>query len=365
LRDAARRRASRVLGFATAALAVLAAAAPASARTERIRWRYPAPDRVEGFKIHIGQVSGAYGKVVDVGKPARNGNVYEADVEVPDLAVMFVAVSAYAGTAESELSNQVTHEPKRGGGGGKPPKEDRDDALVERFGSYEVGEDPAGWIDTGPAAVRGSDDSLFAVTRRRRNAMLTTESTLADIHSHYLTEHSPTWTHYEFRGRMRIDDPDGGVGVTVLSQFPGRDAYYRIRRSAGAANGEFAMAPHPEGYAISCTSSETGIEPRDARWYRFRVQVAADDGETIVRAKVWRGMHPQPKDWQIECVDDSPTRLTQGAPGVWSAGPGAKHWDDLRVIPLEPGVVETAGSRRMKSGEATGKAPGKPVLIQD
>jgi hypothetical protein len=365
MRDAARRRASRFLSCATGALAVLAAAAPASARTERIRWRYPAPDRVEGFKIHIGQVSDAYGKVVDVGKPAQSGSVYEAEIEVPDLAVIFVAVSAYAGDAESALSNQVTHKPKRGGGAGKPPKEEPDDALVERFGSYEVGEDPAGWVDTGPDAVRGSDDALFSVSRGRGNAMLTTRSELSDIHSHYLTETSPTWTHYEFRGRMKVDDPAGGVGVTVLSQFPGRDAYYRIRRSADAANGEFAMAPHPDGYAISCTSSESGVEPSHERWYRFRVQVAADDGATLVRAKVWRGTHRQPKNWQIECVDDAPTRLTQGAPGVWSSGPGAKHWDDLRVIPLEPGVVEAAGARRSKSGKAPGLAPGKPVLIQD
>jgi hypothetical protein len=361
MRDATRRR--RAAGISVSvglALALLcAAAAPAAARTERVRWRYAAPERVDGFRVHVGtDVLVGVGLVIDVGKPTADGNVYEYALELGDDAVVYVAISAYAGSAVSELSNQVKYKP---GGASRPPPDgepEKTDALVERFGSYDVGDDPAGWLDTGPGATRGANDSLFAVARVKGNRTLTTESELGDIHSHYLTPESPSWTHYEFRGRMRIDDPDGGVGVTVLSQFPGRDAYYRIRRSATASDGEFAMAPHPEGYAMRCESVSTGTKPGKKRWYRFRVQVAADEGETVVRAKVWRGKAPEPKKWQVECVDDSPTRLVNGAPGVWSAGPGAKHWDDLRVIPLEPGVVG-GGTRRAKPANP----PGKPVLM--
>ena len=361
------------------ALFAIAAADPAAARTERIRWKYPAPDRVGGFRVHVGPESGAYGQVIDAGKPTPSGNVYEYGLEVADDAVVFVAISAYAGSASSALSNEVRHKPKGVGRppGGKPDEPDQPDQpdepdepdepdpdpdrLVERFGSYEVGEDPTGWLDTGPGATRGADDSLFAVARVKRNRTLTTESELPDIHSHYVTAESQGWTHYEFRGRMRIDDPDGGVGVTVLSQFPNRDAYYRIRRNASASEGEFTMAPRPEGYAVRCESSSTGVSPGKKRWYRFRVQVAAEDGETVIRAKVWRGVRPEPRKWQVECVDDSPTRLLQGVPGVWSAGPGGKHWDDLRVIPLDSGVVEGGAGRKSKKPV---QAPGTPVLIE-
>jgi hypothetical protein len=356
-------------GGLTAILALLAIAAadPAAARTERIRWKHPAPDRVVGFRVHVGSESGTYGQVIDAGKPAPSGNVYEYGLEVADDAVVFVAVSAYAGSESSALSNEVRHKPKGAGRppGGKPDEPDEPDPdpdrLVERFGSYEVGEDPTGWLDTGPGATRGVDDSLFAVARVKRNRTLTTESELPDIHSHYVTAESQGWTHYEFRGRMRIDDPDGGVGITVLSQFPNRDAYYRIRRNASAAEGEFIMSPRPEGYAVRCESSSTGVKPGKKRWYRFRVQVAAEDGKTLIRAKVWRGVRPEPAKWQVECVDDSPTRLLQGVPGVWSAGPGAKHWDDLRVIPLDSGVVEGGDARKRKK---PAQAPGTPVLIE-
>ena len=358
------------------ALLAMATADPAAARTERIRWKYSAPERAQGFKVHVGTESGVYGQVIDVGKPTPSGNVYEYGLEVADDVDVFVVISAYAGGQASKLSNQVRHKPRGGGGNGgggvgggggggggenPPPDEDPETvALVERFGSYEIGDDPEGWLDTGPGATRGANDALFAVSRVRGNRTLTTESELTDIHSHYVTPESQAWTHYEFRGRMRIDDPDGGVGITVLSQFPGRDAYYRIRRNASSADGEFTMAPRPEGYAIRCESASTGVSAGKKRWYRFRVQVSVDEGETLIRAKVWRRIHPEPRKWQVQCVDDSPARLVQGAPGVWSAGPGAKHWDDLRVIPLEPGVVE-GGNRRAKPSQI----PGAPVLIKD
>lgn len=348
-----------------------AAADPAAARVERIRWKYSAPERVAGFNVHVGTEAGSYGVVFDAGKPTPDGNVYTYDLELADEAIAFVAISAYTASGEqSALSNEVKHKPGGhgagagggGGGGGKPDnpaKNDDPDKLVERFGSYDVGEDPTGWIDTGPGATRGADDSLFAVARLKGNRTLTTESELSDIHSHYLTAESPSWTHYEFRGRMRVEDPGGGVGVTVMSQFPGRDAYYRLRRSASAADGEFALAPRPEGYAVRCESASSGVAPVEKRWYRFRVQVAAEEGETRIRAKVWRGKHGEPRRWQIECVDDSPTRLVQGAPGVWSAGPGIKHWDDLKVIPLEPGVIGGDTHRRSKPKQS----PGTPVLV--
>jgi hypothetical protein len=150
----------------------------------------------------------------------------------------------------------------------------------------------------------------------------------------------------------------------VLSQFPGRDAYYRIRRAAGEGT-EFTMSPHPEGYAaMRCNPGSTGHATGRKRWYRFKIQVAAEAARTIVRAKVWRRSHDEPRKWQIECVDESPTRLTQGAPGVWSAGPGAKHWDDLRVIPLDPGALELEGeSEGRRAKPAPGAPPGKPVLL--
>jgi hypothetical protein len=351
-------RLRRSIGMAgLGAVVGILAASPADARTERIRWKYPAPDLVSGFHIHVGAASREYDQVIDAGKPTANANVYEYQLEVADDAVVFVAISAYAAEGESRLSNQVKHKPPRPDDG----KKDEWDVLRERFGEYEVGDNPAFWLDTGPGAARGSDDSLFTIGQIGRNETLMTASALDDIHSHYVTPRSATWSRYEYRGRMRIDDPAGGVGVTVLSQYPAQDAYYRVRRDAGVAGGEFAMSPHPNGYAIRCESATTGVVPEAERWYRFRIQVAAEDGETLVRAKVWRSRTPEPRKWQIECIDDAPTRLVEGAPGVWSGGPGAKHWDDLKVVPLASGKVVVGEGKGRRAKPAA--PPAKPVLI--
>ena len=52
---------------------------------------------------------------------------------------------------------------------------------------------------------------------------------------------------------------------------------------------------------------------------------------TLVRANVWRELEAEPEGWAIDCEDTAPDRLTSGRVGVWSMGPGAKRWDDLRV----------------------------------
>jgi hypothetical protein len=193
---------------------------------------------------------------------------------------------------------------------------------------------PEGWVDTGPGNSRGVDDALFGVLELGRNKVLGTTSAANDIHSHYVTTASPGWSRYEFSGRMRASDPAGGVGVTVLSQYPQRDAYYRVRRSGDPAQSDFQMAARPDGQDVYCSLPASGVAPKAERWYRFRVQVAADDDGTRLRAKVWKRGTKEPGAWQVDCFDSSETRLTQGVPGLWSSGPGTKLWDDLKVVPL-------------------------------
>jgi hypothetical protein len=382
------------LGLA-AALAALGSARPAEAREEVVRWRYSAPGRVTGFRIHVGTTPGTYTQVIDAGKPARNdAGIYVRRIDVANAATVYVAVSAYDGQQESPLSNTtvragvVTPPPGNPPPANPPPSNpppsnpppppgnpppdsgphhQPDDAkpdgskLRERFGGYEEGARPDGWVDTGPGNRDAAADALFGVLALKKNKVLATSSTTNDIHSHYVTSSSVAWSRYEFSGRMRIDDPEAGIGVTVLSQYPDRDAYYRVRRAANAgeatphggnAGADFQMAPRPDGRPTGCSLAASGVTPEVDRWYRFRVQVAAEPDGTSVRAKVWLRGASQPKTWQIDCFDTSAERLVQGVPGVWSSGPGVKMWDDLTVEPL----------REAPKRERHGAPPGKPVL---
>ncbi len=93
-------------GLAAAAVLSLAAAA-ARAETITLRWRYPAPERVAGFRVHTGPAAGQYTKTVDVGRPTADAaGVFSARIDVADAGPTHLAVSAYdAHGAESPPSS--------------------------------------------------------------------------------------------------------------------------------------------------------------------------------------------------------------------------------------------------------------------
>lgn len=100
---------------ALGAAALLWAALPASAEPVTLRWRYPEPSRVAGFRAQLGSAPGRVERTIDLGRPMPDPDgTYRAEVELPDGAPSYVSVVAYdaAGT-ESPRSNEW-HRPPRG-----------------------------------------------------------------------------------------------------------------------------------------------------------------------------------------------------------------------------------------------------------
>jgi hypothetical protein len=91
---------------ACAALCLLAGAA--RGETVTLRWRHPAPERVAGFRAHLGPAPGQYTRTIDLGRPAPDAEgVYRARVEVDDGARTHLAISAYDESGrESAPSNE-------------------------------------------------------------------------------------------------------------------------------------------------------------------------------------------------------------------------------------------------------------------
>lgn len=325
-----------------AACAVTAFASDAHARTETIRWTHPDASRVTGFRIHVGTASGAYGSPIEARKPTPLGGVYAYNVVVADQATAYVALTAYASDgAASVYSNErvllpppVTPPP--------PPPPPPVGGTPLYFGDFEgqpIGSNAAGWYDTGVANSLVQDDSLFSIGEVGGTRTLSTTSSLSNVHSHFDTSASRAWSGYEYRGRMRIEHPDAGIGVTSHSQYPNADAYYRIRRYANARDFHLYSHPHPSGLDVTCSSSTTGVVPAPNVWYEFRFLVFPTEDRTIVRARVWSELEPEPPNWQIDCEDTRPDRLVSGSVGVWSLGEGAKHWDDLEVVDLGDSLI--------------------------
>ncbi|MEN8159832.1 MAG: hypothetical protein ABFS41_07165 [Myxococcota bacterium] len=107
MKDCATTRRGVSIGLAL--LLGIAAATRAEARDLTVRWRYAAPERVAGFRLHLGPEPGRYTRTVDVGKPNADAEgVFRVRIEVPDDEATFVAVTAYDGRGtESPFSNET------------------------------------------------------------------------------------------------------------------------------------------------------------------------------------------------------------------------------------------------------------------
>lgn len=191
--------------------------------------------------------------------------------------------------------------------------------------------DAAEWLDTGAGNSMRPDDSQFKTLSVGNTSVFGTSSEANNIHSHFVNVESSNWKDYTFIGRMMISDPAGGIGVTFLSDYPNSDTYYRIRSVSGST---FHVAPHPwDVITITEGTTDSNVAPLANKWYRFRIQVEDDQSRTLIRARLWQEGKTEPAKWQINCLDNSPNRLTCGTIGVWSHGPGLKYWDDLEAIP--------------------------------
>lgn len=345
-------------------LSVLFAAGIAQARTETLVWDYSASATIEfaGFEVLSGPSSRNYTQVIDVGMSPLSGGAHSYDLSVADDATVYIAVRAYAlDGSSSALSNERVRSAP--GSSSPPPSEPPPSEpsplptaaapaafspagdLVIDFENSPVGQAVLGWVDTNPENSMVVNDALFEIVDISGNRVLSTRSTLRNIHSHYTNGGSENWSGYELRGAMMISDPSGGIGVTVHSDYPNSDSYYRLRSHT---NGSFEIVPHTTGF--SCANVNTGVVPQAGVWYRFSIRVDRNALDNRVRAKVWRDGMTEPTSAQVDCTDSSGSRPTSGKIGVWAMGPGTKYWDILDVSGID--VSASAGS-----------PPAPPLLI--
>lgn len=198
----------------------------------------------------------------------------------------------------------------------------------EDFETYSGGADPDDWFDTAAGNSLIEEDN-FQIIDIGSERVFGTLSTATNIHSHYTAAGAADWSSYEYSGRMRLTNTGGGVGVTFLSEFPVSTRCYRLRRGDFAGGRRFHISPN--GTSITGGISDTGVTPLGDTWYRFRIQVQDTGSRTEIRAKVWPDVGQEPADWQVDCYDDSPSRITEGTVGVWSMAAGEKHWDELAI----------------------------------
>jgi hypothetical protein len=204
--------------------------------------------------------------------------------------------------------------------------------LLFDFEDLAPGEDPPGWLDTETRNSMLLGDDFWIFELADGNRVFGTQSKRTNIHSHFVAQNSVEWFDYEFRGRMLIDRGRAGIGVTLYSDYPTSDSYYRLRHYN---NAPFHLANHPDGEGVCEGVTTTTVRPIANTWYAFRFQAFNGQMNTRVRAKVWNADEPEPEDWQIDCLAPADTGYFSGSPGVWSMSRGGKYWDDLEMIELD------------------------------
>ena len=68
------------------------------------------------------------------------------------------------------------------------------------------------------------------------------------------------------------------------------------------------------------------------RWYTMKFSASIDDGQAVLRGKVWPADAAEPEEWTIEATDDSPN--LSGSPGLFGNAKDAEIFlDDVAVSP--------------------------------
>ena len=186
----------------------------------------------------------------------------------------------------------------------------------------------SGWLPTGEQNSLDRDRTLFKFIGKSCGRKLTTVSEATNIHNHFKRDGASRLRNYVYSGQMWVDESGGGIGVTLYSNYPREDAYYRLRRTP---NSSFEMTLHPDERSFSEGDTQLDVTPEPGKWYKFKIWAKTQRNLTKVRSKVWEAGTKAPKLWQSIVIDDGADRRKKGAPGVWSMGTGLKRWRRLTV----------------------------------
>ncbi|HKC52802.1 MAG TPA: hypothetical protein VKF60_18580, partial [Myxococcota bacterium] len=316
------------------ALASLASIAPSSAsagvRSVLFTYRYPSVGNYAGVALYHGATRAAVDSGVgltriDLGlRPVDSQGLVNAMVPgFDDTRGYFAVLRCYDSSGRESPNSDVGVIPALVAQPSSSP------LYQEDFESYSPGADPAAWLDSAPGAAAPGNATLFETTQLADGSMaFGAAASVGDIHSHLDAAGAGRWSSYEYSGRIESDFLIGRAGVTVLSQYPDAQFYYRLSR---IAFGAFGLTKQGGG-ALSCAgSSSTEVTPLPGAWYRFRVRVTRFDGRNRTRASVWPEGGSAPSSWQVDCWDGAPEAVATGRVGVYSLGVAGSHWDDLRV----------------------------------
>jgi predicted MPP superfamily phosphohydrolase len=167
-----------------------------------------------------------------------------------------------------------------------------------------------------------------------------------------------SWSGYEVTCDVLTGDEEAGAALVVHSRYvAGEDRMIRLRRikPEHGLPGTFYLVPH--GTALT-GDIDTGVEPEPDRWYRIRLRTEVEPGVVRVKARVWPADDPEPRGWQADAEDRSPSRVEAGTVGLWASAEGPVLYRDLRVM-------DRAGRVLLKDSLELGEGMRRPLGFRE
>lgn len=151
----------------------------------------------------------------------------------------------------------------------------------------------------------------------------------SNAHTHFIatSEDAYSWTDYEVTGSLKRNALTG-IGVTVFSDYPNSDTYYRLRTYQ--SSNQWYITKHPDGQLTDVPV--TALSPTD-QWLNYRILVQSGGTQTTISAKLWVDGSAEPAGWQAVAVDSDADRIQSGTVGYWAFGTsgGTNYHADLRI----------------------------------
>src|SRR5688500_8749866 len=166
------------------------------------------------------------------------------------------------------------------------------------------------------------------------------------------------------------------AGLAVHSRYAlGEDRFVRL---GGGADSD----PEPawgfrllvNGSAATAGQLETGIVPRNRRWYRLRVRTTVRPDRLRVEARAWPAGERGPARWQAWLEDRTAGRAHAGTVALWTQGGGTAAFRDLRVTAADGRLLLAEpftgprrpagwrdGARGTRLALALARSPGAPA----
>ncbi len=74
------------------------------------------------------------------------------------------------------------------------------------------------------------------------------------------------------------------------------------------------------------------FEWQENQWYTMKFQAQNQDSSVILRGKIWKRGEPEPEEWTVEAVDETPNK--NGSPGMFGTSSVAEFYiDNVEVYP--------------------------------